>query len=153
MYFNAYEFNFSFARQGMYYTAWPKPCWHPNTTPICYCWTFYSKTMGINLLLWYNSFHSCGKAFYKTFEPGCRDLLPSSHKSISEGRHWCWTLRHGLQLAFQFISEALGGIEVKAWAFVHCHAFLKLLPQSWKHPEISLYVLYLRFPWIAEPKP
>ena len=26
-------------------------------------------------------------------EPGCRDLIPFSRKSISEIQHWCWVIR------------------------------------------------------------
>ena len=33
----------------------------------------------------------------------CRDLLPFSHKSISEVGHWCWVIRPDSHSAFQFI--------------------------------------------------
>lgn len=33
------------------YTVWPKVCGRFLITPICACWTFYSKTMGINIEL------------------------------------------------------------------------------------------------------
>lgn len=28
-------------------------------------------------------------------DPGCRDLLPFSHRSVSEVRHWCWLIMTG----------------------------------------------------------
>ncbi len=47
----------------------------------------------------YNSFHSSWKAFHQILEPGCRDMLPFSHKSINEFQHCFWVMRPGL---FQF---------------------------------------------------
>ncbi len=45
-------------------------------------------------------------------EPGCRDLFPFSHKSISEVQHWRCVLKPGSQSAFQFIPKVLD--EVRA---------------------------------------
>ena len=42
------------------------------------------------------------------------DLLPFSHKSISEVRHWCWTIMPGSQSVFQFIPKVFDGVEVRA---------------------------------------
>ncbi len=62
---------------------------HPNITAICDCWTCHSKTMFINVLmqqlslLWFQASH-------QMLEPGCRNLLPFSHNSITEVQHWCW---------------------------------------------------------------
>ena len=90
----------------------------------------------------------------------CRDLLPFSHKSISEVRHLFWAIRPGSQSEFQLISKVFDEVEVRALyrpvkvfhtdldkpflyatRFVHGgivmlkqeRAFPKLLPQSWKH--------------------
>ena len=43
-----------------------------------------------------------------------RDLLPFSHKSISEVGHLCWAIRTGSQSAFQFIPKLFDGVEVRA---------------------------------------
>ena len=88
----------------------------------------------------------------------CRDLLPFSHKIISEVGHLCWAIRAGSQSAFHFIPEVFDGFEVRDLCrpfkfyhteldkqflcgphFVHeCmlkqeRAFTKLLLHSWKH--------------------
>ena len=44
----------------------------------------------------------------------CGNLLPFSHKSISEVGHWCWAIRPGSQLAFQFIPKEFDGVEDSA---------------------------------------
>ena len=44
----------------------------------------------------------------------CGDLLPFSHKSISEVVHRFWAIRSGLQSAFQFIPQVFNGVEVRA---------------------------------------
>ena len=44
----------------------------------------------------------------------CGNMLPSSHKSISEVRHRCWLIRPGLQSVFQIISKVFNGVEVRA---------------------------------------
>jgi hypothetical protein len=108
-------------------------------------------------------------------EHSCGDLLPFSHKSISDVGHWCWVNRPGSQLAFKFIPKVFNGVEVRALCspvkffhtylnklflyrptFVHGgvvmlkqeRAFPKLLPQSsteWS--RMSLYAVALRCPF------
>lgn len=39
------------------------------------------------------------------WEPDCGDLLPFSHKSLTEVSHWCWVTRPG----WQFIPEVSDG--------------------------------------------
>ena len=46
--------------------------WSWSPTPTCY----------------YNSLHSSGKDFHEMLEHCCGDLLPFSHKSISEVGQW-----------------------------------------------------------------
>ncbi len=66
-----------------------KVCGLPHITPTCDCWASNP------LIRCYNSLHSSVKALYKSLEPGCRDLLPFSHQSISELRPWCWVIHSG----------------------------------------------------------
>ena len=61
-----------------------------------------------SLVCCYNSLHSSGKDLHLILEHCCRDLLPFSHKSISEVGHWCWAI---MQSEFQFIPD---GVEVRA---------------------------------------
>ncbi len=70
--------------------SWPKVCGHANNDTHVRLLEISFKTTDINMKL-YNSLHSSGKAFHK--EPGCRDLLPFVHKSISEVGHWRWAIR------------------------------------------------------------
>ena len=44
----------------------------------------------------------------------CRDLLPFSHRSINEVRHWSWAIRLSSQSAFQFIPKVFDEVEVRA---------------------------------------
>ena len=104
----------------------------------------------------------------------CGDLLPFSHRSISEVGHWCWAIRPGSQSAFQFIPKVFDGVEVRALCrpvkffhtdkpFLyglrlvhegHCHAETgKVLPQTVvtnletkKSSRMSLYAVALRSP-------
>ena len=123
--------------------------------------TFHSKIMGINMELVPSLYCSSGKTFHENMlEHCCRDLIPFSHKRISEVGHWCWAIRSGSQSAFQFILKVFDGVDVRALCgpvkffhtdldspflygphFVHRgivmlkqeRAFPKLLPRSWKH--------------------
>ncbi len=54
------------------------------------------------------------QVLHKIVESGCRDLLPFSHKSISEVQHWCWVLKPGSQSVFLLIPKVLDGVEVRA---------------------------------------
>ena len=42
------------------------------------------------------------------------DLVPFTHKSISEVRHRCWAIRPGSQSAFQLSPKVFDGVEVRA---------------------------------------
>ena len=53
-----------------------------NRKSICDCWTWST------LICSWNVFHFSEKTFQNILEPRCRDLLPLSHKSISEVQHW-----------------------------------------------------------------
>lgn len=46
-----------------------------------------SKSSWVSSTCCYNNLHSSRKAFHKILDPGCRDLLPFSHRSINEVRH------------------------------------------------------------------
>lgn len=53
------------------------------------------------LICCYNSLRSSGETYCQTSELGCRNLLTSSHKNISEFGHWWWAIRPGSQSRFQ----------------------------------------------------
>lgn len=40
------------------------------------------------------------------------DLLPVSYRSISEAGNWCWIIKPGSHLVFQFIPKGLDGVEI-----------------------------------------
>jgi hypothetical protein len=84
------------------YTTWPEVCGHllvehliPTSWTLICCWSH---------LCCYNSFPSSG----------CGDLLPFSHKSISEVGHWCFAIRAGLQSTFQCIPNLFDVVKVRA---------------------------------------
>ncbi len=52
--------------------------------------------------------------FSPDLKPGCRDLIPFSHKSLSEVQHGCQMMRSGSQLQFLLIPKVLDGAEVRA---------------------------------------
>lgn len=76
------------------YTTYPKVCGHQNK------YVIVGQTVGINLppLFWFQAFHMIR-------EPDCGDLLPFSHKSLTEVSHWCRVTRPGSQ----FIPEVSDG--------------------------------------------
>ncbi len=112
------------------YCIWSKVCGHVNITSICVRWTCHSKPQG--LICCYTSIHSTGKSYHHILEPGRRDLLPFSHKSICEVRHWCWAIRPG---SFQFIPKVFDGVEVRALCrpvkFFHNQTGKKISLQTW----------------------
>jgi hypothetical protein len=68
----------------------------------------------------------------------CGDLVPFSHKGISEVGHGCWTIRPGSQSAFQFIPKVFDGVEIKAL----CR------PVKFFHTDLNKLFLYgPRFAW------
>lgn len=67
------------------YTTWPTVCRRPDMKTISYCLISCSKPLSSKALICcYNGLHSSGKTFHKVLEPGCRDLIPFSLRSITE---------------------------------------------------------------------
>lgn len=113
-----------------------KSTWTPNHYTHTSGWTSPSNALGIRLLLT----TSTGKAFLKSLQPGCRDLLSFSHKTFAEVGCWCSQLKPGSRSAFQFIAEmqdrVWGQRPVQAGQFAPhqtIDAFPKSLPGSWRH--------------------
>ncbi len=84
------------------YSIRPKVCEHINITSVCDSCTFHSKTTAIN-----SAARTPSTLQGRILDPGWRDLLPFSQKSISEVQHWCWVRKPGSQSAFKFIPKVL----------------------------------------------
>ena len=77
------------------YTTWPKVCGHLQVEHLIHKWW---------ALIW--SWSPPPSAIIASTLLGrhcCGDVLPFSHKRISEVGHWCWAFRPGSQSVFQFI--------------------------------------------------
>lgn len=74
--------------------------WTLNFTP-----TYNSIPKPQAFIYYYNKLHSSGKVFHHILDPGCRDLVPLSSKSLGEVVHCCWVIRPGFQFVFQFIPK------------------------------------------------
>ena len=81
-------------------------------------WTSHSKIMDISRELLPPLLLKQSPLFWEDFPLDVRTLLQGlllfSHKSISEVGHWCWVIRPGSQLVFQFIPKVFDGVEVRA---------------------------------------
>lgn len=111
-------------------------CRNPNMTPVCDCWTFHFKTMGINMLLKQPPFFWRGVFFKYILNLLAGIFSLSATRALVRLSCWCWVIRPCTQLAFQWIPKTLDGVEVRA---LRCLPS-QVLPQQTRK-TVSLWTL------------
>lgn len=119
-------------RSWIHYMA--KSMWvHLDIAPLCDCWKTCDSTELLKQppLFWFH--------FPPDVEPGWRDFLLFSHKSIGEVHQWCWVIRSGPKLEVLFIPKVLDGVVVRVALCRQVKFFHIKLEKPQRQVHICLY--------------